>query len=290
MICVASYTGPEAPQMARQMVIELRSAYQMPAFVFNHGAEKRKKEYERVKTIIEQQRKFFQEKGINYDGPLRVKYERYDDQCAVLVGGYADDEAAQRGLKSVRQLKPPDPNRVRLDKKFHAEVDPKTGKVKKGEEIFVNPFQQAFVVRNPTVKQEQHAGWSQQDLVALRKLNSAEDYSLFKCQQKFTLAVRSFPLPGAVQSRSASGKFLETLGLGGKNGENLDAAAVNAHNLAELLRTKANLEAYVLHTRFYSLVTVGGFESPDDPRLQSTQRVLTDQLKIPQAVPMQVPR
>jgi hypothetical protein len=93
-----------------------------------------------------------------------------------------------------------------------------------------------------------------------------------------------------VQPRSASGTFLETLGLGGRSGEGIDTAAHNAHNMAELMRKSMNLEAYVLHTRFSSLVTVGGFDRLDDPRLRSTQELLTSRLKVPSVLPMAVPR
>ena len=42
--------------MARQMVMELRNHYRLQAFVFNHGAEEKRKEDARVKAIIEKQR------------------------------------------------------------------------------------------------------------------------------------------------------------------------------------------------------------------------------------------
>ena len=35
-----------------------------------------------------------------------------------------------------------------------------------------------------------------------------------------------------------------------------------------------NLEAFVLHTRYASIVTIGQFDSPDDPALQATRRLL----------------
>jgi hypothetical protein len=76
-----------------------------------------------------------------------------------------------------------------------------------------------------------------------------------------------------------------------------DHAAENAHTLAKVLR-QLKLDAYVLHTRFASIVTVGSFESLDDPALRSMQNVLLTQLKprldarlelFPQPLPMEVP-
>ena len=45
--------------------------------------------------------------------------------------------------------------------------------------------------------------------------------------------------------------------------------AVNGQTGAPL-----NLEAFVLHTRSASLVTVGQFDGPDDPALHATKRIL----------------
>src|SRR6266487_4232689 len=44
MICAASYMGETAPKMAHDLVLELRrDPYDLPAFVFNRGAEERRK-------------------------------------------------------------------------------------------------------------------------------------------------------------------------------------------------------------------------------------------------------
>jgi hypothetical protein len=70
---------------------------------------------------------------------------------------------------------------------------------------------------------------------------------------------------------------------------------MNAHALADALR-KSGLEAYVLHTRASSVVTIGGFASANDPRMQETEQAL-ERMKIgpsldlmPKPLPMQVPR
>src|SRR5947209_3878540 len=39
MICVASYRGAEAPQMAQQLAQEVRNNYRLPAYVFNRSDE-----------------------------------------------------------------------------------------------------------------------------------------------------------------------------------------------------------------------------------------------------------
>jgi hypothetical protein len=56
------------------------------------------------------------------------------------------------------------------------------------------------------------------------------------------------------------------------------------------MRKSFQLDAYVLHTRHSSIVTVGGFDSLSDPRMRSTQEMLVNRLKVPSALPMAVPR
>ena len=289
MISVNWYSGPEAAVMARQMVMELRNHCRLPAYVFNRGAEERRKEDARVKAIVDQQRQFLAEKGLPLNTPLRVKRMQIEEQCAVLVGDYPDDEAARRGLNEVRKLKPPDPNRVKLSTMFYQDYDEKTGKVNKEEIVYVNPFAKAFVVHNPALKIEKNQGMDESERTALQMLNRGEDYSLFNCKKPYTLVIKQFSTPRVVQPRSSSGTFLTALGLG-KTGDGIDTAAHNAHNLAELMRKSFQLEAYVLHTRHSSIVTVGGFEGPADPHMRSTQEMLTNNLKVPSALPMAVPR
>ncbi len=287
MIYVYSYEGPEAPIMARQMVAELRGQYKLPAYVFNRGEEERRKEYERVCDVLRKQHDFFRQNNLPVGSPFRVKHMRVEEQCAVLVGGYRDDDAANRALKSIRRLDKPDPKRVKLDTKVVAELDPKTGEAIKGAMDYVNPFTRAIVVRNPTVKFDRPKEWDEQDIAMLKRLNQDETFSLLKCKKPYTLLVKAFPLPNSVTSRTAKGSFLENLGLGKKTSE--DTAAAYAHVLADAFRRK-QIDAYVLHMRSSSLVTVGAFDSPDDPNLRTMQQVLSTHLNVPQSAPMQVPR
>lgn len=289
MIFVHWYIGPKAPEMARQMVMELRNHYRLQAFVFNHGAEEKRKEDARVKAIIEKQRQFLVEKNLPLNTPLRVKRVPFEEQCAVLIGDFPDDAAARRGLSDIRRLKPPDPNRVSLAKIYEGEIDEKTGKGKITREEFDNPFNRAYAIQNPLLKKERSQDTQESDLAAMRLLNRGEDYSLFNCAKPYTLVIKQFTTPNVTQPRSGSGSFLAALGLN-KSGDGLDNAALNAHNLAELMRKSFQLEAYVLHTRHSSIVSIGGFDGIADPRMRSTQEMLVNRLKVPSALPMPVPR
>src|SRR5205823_2822518 len=101
---------------------ELRSHYKMPAYVFTYGIEERRQEYERVKQILDEQRKFVQSKNIEVmyaprskdrmqpAAPIRsndlpVSYamnllhvKHIQLQCAVLVGAYSSEDAAYQAL------------------------------------------------------------------------------------------------------------------------------------------------------------------------------------------------
>jgi hypothetical protein len=277
MIVIQAYTSPEAPAMARQMVSELRTAYQLPAYTFNYGTEERRKEHERVRALIEQQKEFLAKNGLPTDQPIRIRTFRIEEQVGVLVGGYPTEDAAKRDLANrIRKLKPLDPKQVMLDKKTIYTVDEKNKEqwpvATKAMEGYVNPFLGACVVHNPTFKQERPADWDKPDMKQLHRLNDADEFSLLNCKKPFTLAVKDFLTPTGLEQKTPTGSFLEKL-TGGKSGPRVDEAAACAHSLAGFLR-KTNLEAYVLHTRYYSLVCVGGFDGADDPRLQSMRTVV----------------
>ncbi len=107
----------------------------------------------------------------------------------------------------------------------------------------------------------------------------------------------AFPGPVSYQSESPSSSFLDKL-WGKSTGEALEAVGQNAHNLAKLLRDpQLKFEAYVLHLRGGSLVTIGGFDRADDPQIQTIQRALASSLQLGQGVqmlpepfPIEVPR
>jgi len=312
MICVYSYMGKEAPQMARDLALELRDHHKLQAFVFNYGAEERQKELARIRALLDKQREFLEKNKLSLDTPLRARHVRIEDQCAVLVGGYGDPDTARRHLDHVRNLKI-DTSRVKFYEKIVIEFDKADGQARnekspffakwgfekpkegKGTRGYGKPFSQAFVCRNPTIKAEPPPEQNQLDIKVLRKLNAGEPFSLLDCPKPMTLAIKQFQTPSVLESKNQPGNLFEKLGM--VKGERVDAAAHSAHNLAELLR-KARLESYVLHTRYASVVTVGAFESLDDPNLKNMQQILgtrvRDQLQalqlFPEPVPMMVPR
>jgi hypothetical protein len=287
MILVTTYVGSEAPQLAHQMILEIRSRYDLPAYLVNRGAEQRRKQQDE----LDQVRKQFP----NYTGPIR--HTRVQEQCAVLVGGYKDMDAAHRALREIKKLPPPSSEKLMA---VLAQAGPpqKIGDEEKSllEGTFVNPFPNSFVVRNPSVPQERKT--ENKNDPFLKKLNAHEGFSLFRCKKSWTLIVATYQGMHTIQPTGASSKVTSLFdNLWGSNtGELLEASGQNAHNLADALR-KLGIEAYVLHTRWGSLVTVGGFDRPDDPRIEQVQRSLASNVQLgqnvqmlAQPVPMEVPR
>jgi hypothetical protein len=284
MVCATSYVGPEAQQLAHELVLEIRSRFSLPAYVVNKGDDERRKQLE------EYQRKQKEHPDVH----IPFRHTRVEDQCAVLIGGYKDMDSAHRALKDIKKLSPPSSPRLMP---ILTEVGPDESSGAKDKAVvkggFVNPFVSSFVVHNPTVPIERPV--TNKPDPFLKKLNAPESLSAFKCPKPWTLVVAIFQGAQAIQAEKADKPgFWE--GLWNHNsGDLLEASGHNAHNLAEALRT-IGYEAYVLHCRWGSVVCIGGFDSAKDPRMMNTRRNIAN-LKLGQNVklladpmPMEIPR
>jgi hypothetical protein len=286
MICATCYVGPQAVQLAHEMVLEIRTRYHLPAYVMNKGEQEREEQRKKVEEI--------HKKYPDAKVPLRVT--RIEDQCAVLVGGYKDMDAANRALKDVKKLPPPSSQKlmpVLAQARPVDQANKDTNMVLEGG--YVNPFLNSFVVPNPTIPREQRAVENNKPDPFLKKLNAGERYSIFHCKKPWTLAIAAYQGLSVVAPASKDPSFWRKL-FGESGGEMLEASGQNAHNLAEVLRTKG-FEAYVFHTRRGSIVTVGGFDRSDDPRMGEVQRAITTGFKygqgiqlLPEPLPMEVPK
>jgi hypothetical protein len=265
VICANSYMGPDAPELARQLVLVLRGRDNLAAYVFNHADEERKKE----KEELERQEK------LNPDAPIRHRTVRVEEQCAVLIGGFKNIDDANAALERVKKLPLPElklaSGRPAYDTISVIEPDGKPNGGSTVRKAVVNPFAHAFVTRNPALPAVQAQAkpdpfW--------KELNEGKKYNLLKCKAHWTLAIAQFENARVIQSQAkGSSGFLEKLGFGRREGEGLDATAKQAQNLVEVLNEKVKVEAYVLHTRRSSIVTLGSFDGPNDPKYQQAQEV-----------------
>ena len=258
MICAASFSGPEAPDQAAQLAAYLRTKHRMAAYTFNLADEARRQEEEEYQRA----------KAASPYGFARRRHTRRTEQCAVLVGGFPDVEAANAALPAVRQLPVPESGVPLGDREIAVDKD--------NRKLVASPFARSMVVRNPAAphaarpKSTYDPDWE--------KWNSGEKYSLLANPKGWTLVVKEYSGNTVIQSQGGpenltGGVIQKIQNL--KSGEGLAASAKQAHALAEFLRQpQLGYEAYVLHMRSSSIVTVGGFDGPDDPALVRMQERL----------------
>jgi hypothetical protein len=241
VICAASYMGEDARELARQTIHQLRRRDNLPAYFFDYS---------------EQERREMQNYLNGRKGKVRVQ-----DQCGVLIGGYKDEQSARNALTEVKRLKMPELNLGPQKSAYDMTADPATGR-----RLKISPFANAFVTRNPMVQRAQEE--PEKDPF-LKSLNDGESYSLLRNPKAWTLTVKAYACTTAYTSGGGSNTFLDKLWPSNKTNDVLGASAAQAHELARILRD-LGMEAWVLHLRKQSVVTVGGFDGPDDPRLQQT--------------------
>lgn len=290
MIIVTYYTGPMAGKYAHDLVLELRSRYDVPGFVFNRTGEERKKLQEEQAELRRRQEAYLKQMNLTVDVPARVRTYRIEEEFAVLVGGYKDMETARKALDRIKKFDPP--QTVPLPEMHIAGPDASDKEKKRinVEKEPVNPFRTSFVCHNPTIPVEKP---KQEADSLLKELNAGESYSLLKTSKPYTLIVKEYHRAAMVQP-SAPSAFIDKL-LGRNDGAALDAMGKQAHEIARVLR-KLNFDAYVLHRRWDSLVTVGSYDSPTDPQLLQNQKTLAsfqlgaDIKFLPRPVVLEVPR
>jgi hypothetical protein len=310
-ICVTSFTGPDPRrteevingpnprQQASELATELRAKHRLNAYIFDRGDEERRKQEEEIRRYREM-----------FPGLTRVKTHKIQDQVAVLVGPYRDMEAARDALDSIRKIKPSEQFCRRGEQVV-------AGKSETGEDGYVrkvilySPFVNAFVAHNPTVRtvnpnegtKDLETVFKEIDVPLLKKLNYHEPRSLLKCGKPWTLVIATFQSPYknvGVSSPLTKGinKML------GKEEDQRSASAENAQKFAEVMANpkmlsqngRTGLDTYVLHTSYYSIVTVGAFESESDPRMRQIQElIMRMQVKgqncmLARPMPMPVPR
>ena len=286
MICAHEFHGPDAAELARQLVLQIRQRDNLPAYVFNFTEVQR----ERMKT------EWAHLGRLNPDGTERELHVNIPDARVVLIGGFPDIDAASAALKTVKKLRCPE---LHLAGKHP--LDRITAMNVKGDhtveitEAEVNPFPTSFLAPNPTVQRQQVAKKADP---FLKTMNENEDFSLLNNPKPWTLAVKEYVGDSVVVPRLDSTPFLETF-FKKKNGDSLNATAMQAHELARVLR-ELKFDAYVLHTRRSSIVAVGGFGAQGDEQMQkAAEKLLQLQLQTKNArtpgidlfaVPMEIPR
>jgi hypothetical protein len=249
LVMATSFSGEEGEAQARELVLELRSKFRLPAYYYGMTFKMEESNPGR---------------GIDDHGaPIKKRYNRGNIvvEHAVMVGEFpsVDDAEAQKLLKQIKQ------------------ITPETLKIEQGEEntqslagirAFQNmvrqqiapdekrgPMGHAFLTRNPILPKEYFVPQGVDNEVA--KWNEGLEYSLMKCPGKYSIRVATFR--GRIIFDTGEEEPKNNKTRAAKEKDPLVEAAKNAHLLATALREKG-WEAYEFHDRHESYVTVGSFD------------------------------
>lgn len=176
----------------------------------------------------------------------------------VIAGNYkgTDDRAAKETLEFIKAFQP------------------KSWKEDAGYRITPgqpNQLSGAFLTINPLLSPEEVAARKRDSL--LLKLNGGAEYSIMDNKGKYTLVIGTFT--GRTQIKVGEENYKRALE-NFQTSSSLDDAGERAWKVAKMLRTGMidgrnkgqKFEAYVFHDRYKSLVTVGAFDRPNDPRIE----------------------
>jgi hypothetical protein len=180
----------------------------------------------------------------------------------VLAGNYKNlnDRIAQKTLTWIKSYKP----KLWGDRAFYGSTPGQRG-----------PLSGAFLTINPSLSPEEFAS-KKRDPILLR-LNGNDEHSILNNTGKYTLVIGTF----SGRSQVAFGSKFDAVSKNFKVKGTLDDAANRAWKVSKLLRDGSfqgqqrgrKFDAYVFHDRYKSMVTIGAFDSPNDPRIAQYSRL-----------------
>lgn len=263
MIMACSFSGEGAEKQSQELVLELRKRYKLEAYAHKAGFKlddpngPNQSQGQSSSPIRWQYRKFKDRPDLYKDGAIK--------EIAVLVGNFPEvnDPEAQKILQKIKYA---DPDCLNIDK---AKSTSRTLAALRylqqtiltdREDKKKGPMGHAFITTNPMLPADYYAPKGGVDDLVLR-MNKGVTHSLLDCPGKYTVKVATFT--GAVVLDQQE---IQKIQNGDKPFDSsLTKAAEKAHELTEALRIKG-YEAYELHDRYASIVTVGSFDSVGTPR------------------------
>jgi hypothetical protein len=245
-----------AAQQAHDLVLELRQRYKCPAYIYSRDVKP-----DKAPAL-----------GLDeYGNPLRMKYKTGEFvEIAVLVGNYQAIDAPE-ARKTLQDLKYATPYALRSK-----DGDPTTRELAAWrsledsvKETFqywnvnksraMGPMGHAFLTANPLLPKDYFAPKGVVDKT-VAKMNEDVQHSLLDCPGRYTVQIAHFTGSVILDQRKirdiANGQPMES---------RLAEAAINAHRMTEMLRSKG-VDAYEFHDYHASIVTVGSFNSLGTPR------------------------
>lgn len=189
------------------------------------------------------------------------RYIAQHGYISVMAGNFQSnsDKKAQEALEIIK-------------KKFNPTFlnDPKNGGILPRTPGRPSPFSRAFLTVNPLWEGEVRDSEEDNFITAL---NADQKYSLLQNKGKYTLIVATFH--GSSVMQVGNNSAVRAVGYFEKHfGKSLDGCAENAITLTEKLRNAkkygydTNFDAWVFHDKYKSVVTVGSYDSTNDPEIR----------------------
>ncbi|HBN79112.1 MAG TPA: hypothetical protein DD473_25515 [Planctomycetaceae bacterium] len=233
--------GMNSEQAADELVYELRTKG-IPAYTY-----RREQKLESIDTT-------------NRLNQTEKRQYKLDTEICVLAGNYSniegEDSLGKRTLEWIKDYKP-------ACLKDTAVYRPTPGQP--------GPLGGAFLSVNPMLNPEE-VKRRQRDPDIIR-FNSKTEFSLLDNPGKYSIVVASFYGNSVTQVGGDSTSSHKELGSCG-----LDLAEIQAWQVMRALRERG-MDAYVFHDRKKSIVTVGAFDSSNDPGVQTVFKTFTAQWK-----------
>lgn len=256
LIYAASFSGKNAEEQARQLVLELRASHDLEAVIHKYHFD-----YSDTVTGL----------GVNkLGGPKKMKHINNVefDEFAVLVGNYAtvDQPDAQKTLQTLKYLRPDCldtskkkniPLQLAAYRYVARQLSESQATKQKG------PLSMSFITRNPLLPEEMFVSKGMDPFVA--DLNEGLEYSLLTNPGKYTVKVATFRGIDTISKDEKGDKAFEQLRARKSDMPKIDEAALKANKLAKHLREKG-VEAYEFHDRTESIVCIGSFNTAGTPR------------------------
>ncbi|RUL85040.1 hypothetical protein [Tautonia sociabilis] len=274
MVVVHTFRGDFAVRKAQALAIELRREYRLPAYVWFLKLKPGNSNIRGIPPTAE--------RGVNaaYVGP--PESDRVIDEAVVLVGNCPTIEDADELRSDVKKLKP------RATADHHSIFPWRNGKGLERAFITTNPLlaaQDLYPGRGTHSAAPALPAGAVVDPEVLRskfvpkvdplvvRLNKGTPHSIYKCPAPYSLVVAEFTgrsaLVGEDPSKIAFPKLFDDspLRTAHEDAEKL-AATLAKHEVVRSL----GVQPYVYHDRTSSRVLLGGFQSPNDPRLEQVRQ------------------
>ena len=247
MVLAHSFRGPDATRYALALVLELRRDFGLPAWIYQ---EKVQPLHSNLRNVPPTANDYVRQPQLTEPERTRIY-----DEALVLVGNCKTTDESEDLLRKVKHLHPKCIDGM-----------PQMLPWRKGKGL-----SRALRVTNPYVPAQYLFPRKADPLIT--QMNAGPQ-SLFNCPGRYTVQVGEFSGRSTIAGRET--RMVDDKGL---KSSPLMSAAEDAQKMADALAadpevTRTGYRPYVYHDRSSSKVTVGSFDSPNDPAAVALRQAL----------------